>query len=235
MTPLTIFITGANRGIGLGLSQRFLEEGHHVISTYRAKSDTTELFNLAKKYHTLKTVLLDITNQESIENVLPNIRSVDILINNAAIFSRSDRANTPFQKLSIDTFSDVFKTNLEGTARVTQALLPNLRLSHRPVIINISSGAGSISVKDNNFYYCYSVSKAGLNMLTRALSSELIKMNITTVAFSPGWVQTEMGGDDAEISVEECSRTLAKSILSITSEDNGRFYGRLGRSDPYPW
>ena len=235
MQPRTILITGANRGIGLGLCEQFIAQEHQVYGTYRDPSKSANLLSLAQNYPRLTPILLDITSQKSIDLALPLIPTIDILINNAAILSEPDHANVDFAELNIDYLGKVFQTNVEGTARITQSLLPKLMKSRQPFIINISSGAGSISEKESNLYYCYSVSKAGLNMLTRSLAAELSKKNITTLAISPGWVQTDMGGSHAEITVAECTNSLAKTILSLTPEDNSMFYGRHGRSEPYAW
>src|SRR5439155_2248599 len=98
--------------------------------------------------------------------------------------------------------------------------------SDRPRIVNISSGLGSISTRDGYDYYAYSISKAALNMLTRSIANELTPRGVTTVAVSPGWVRTDMGGQHASLSPEESARSLARTITRIGPEQNGKFLSR---------
>jgi NAD(P)-dependent dehydrogenase (short-subunit alcohol dehydrogenase family) len=102
-------------------------------------------------------------------------------------------------------------------------------------VVNISSRAGSISQKEDSRHYCYSASKAALNMLTRAMAAELRPRGITVVAVTPGWVKTEMGGPKAPLSVEESARSLAAMIDRVTPGDAGQFLDRDGKRDTTAW
>jgi NAD(P)-dependent dehydrogenase (short-subunit alcohol dehydrogenase family) len=110
-----------------------------------------------------------------------------------------------------------------------------LAKSERPRIINVSSGLSSVSTKDNNRYYAYSISKVALNMLTRMMAHEFAPSGVTTVAVSPGWVKTDMGGKEAHLSPEESAQSLAEAIKTIGPELNGQFLDRDGRMGRYPW
>lgn len=83
--------------------------------------------------------------------------------------------------------------------------------------------------------YAYSTSKAALNMLTRGIADELAPRRVTTVAISPGWVRTDMGGEDAALSSEESARSLAETIKKLGPELNGQFLDRNGRVGEYRW
>jgi NAD(P)-dependent dehydrogenase (short-subunit alcohol dehydrogenase family) len=100
-------------------------------------------------------------------------------------------------------------------------------------VANISSGAGSISEKEDCDYYPYAVSKAALNMLTRALAAEFRSSGIVIAAISPGWVKTRMGGQNAPLSPQESARSLFKTISGLTIDRTGQFLGRDG--EPYAW
>jgi NAD(P)-dependent dehydrogenase (short-subunit alcohol dehydrogenase family) len=110
-----------------------------------------------------------------------------------------------------------------------------LEKGRSPRIVNISSGAGSISDKDDFGYYAYSASKAALNMVTRAMAAEFKPRGITVVAVSPGWVKTEMGGPNAEITPAESARSLAKTIANLTLKDTSAFLNRDGAPHEYGW
>ncbi len=130
-------------------------------------------------------------------------------------------------------FNQAFDTNVVGVARVTRAFLPHLKRSAHARIANISSGAGSLSEKEDFDYYPYSVSKAALNMLTRALAAEFRSSGIVITAISPGWVKTRMGGPNAPLSPRESARSLFKTISGLTMDQSGKFLGR--DSEPYAW
>jgi len=230
-------ITGSNRGIGLALTKEFLENGHRVLGTTRTLQ-SADLQALQESYPKLLDIYnLDIAKEQSLEAFEKKIKSdfphLDILINNAAIFP--EEGNERFEELNLDFFEKAFRTNVGGTAKITKILLPLLRKSKHPKIVNISSGTASISEKEDYDYYCYSTSKAALNMFTRALAAELIEENIIVTAISPGWVQTDMGGPNAEITAQESAQALYKTIINLTSKDAGAFLGRNGSSTEYQW
>jgi NAD(P)-dependent dehydrogenase (short-subunit alcohol dehydrogenase family) len=120
-------------------------------------------------------------------------------------------------------------------ARVTRVFLPLLTRSSHPRVVNISSLAGSIATKEDSRHYCYSASKAALNMLTRAMAAELRPRGVTVVAVTPGWVKTEMGGPRAPLTVEESAASLAATIDRLTHHDAGHFLDRDGRKDVASW
>lgn len=235
----TVLVTGANRGIGLALVREFLARHYSVIATARKPGGAEELHALAHGFGAgeLTILKLDITNADSVGTVFEGIsksaRCLDALINNAGIFP--EEGDERFEQLDIEHFAAAFETNVVGTARVCKACLPLLRNSGRPRIVNISSGAGSISRKEDGKYYCYSTSKAALNMFTRALANELKASGIVVVALSPGWVKTEMGGPNAEISPEESARRIVRTVGELTIADAGQFLGRDGNRSEYAW
>jgi NAD(P)-dependent dehydrogenase (short-subunit alcohol dehydrogenase family) len=102
-------------------------------------------------------------------------------------------------------------------------------------VVNISSGAGSITEKNDSRYYCYSASKAALNQLSRALAVELKGEGIALAPITPGWVKTEMGGDNAELTPEESAVALVRTIKKLSLKQAGQFLDRHGRSGVYSW
>ncbi|HVE16935.1 MAG TPA: SDR family NAD(P)-dependent oxidoreductase, partial [Chthoniobacterales bacterium] len=159
--------------------------------------------------------------------------ALDILVNNAAIFP--GEGNERLHELDLSWFSEAVETNVAGVARVTRDFLPLLRKGASPRVVNISSGAGSISDKDDYAYYPYSVSKAALNMLTRAMAAEFRPDGIVVTAVSPGWVKTEMGGENAPLTVDESAGSLYATITGLTMKDTSSFLDRDGSRSGYDW
>ena len=235
----SVLITGANRGIGLALVREFLNHGDSVIATARQPEKADELNALSKTYREPEFSLLslDVTNADSVNqahaNVAQSFSSLDILINNAGV--NPDTKDDKFEAMDLAHFEMAFAVNVVGVALVSRIFLPLVRKSDQPRIINISSGAGSISVKTNFKHYSYSTSKAGLNMFTRTLAAELKPEGIIVVALSPGWVRTDMGGADAEISPEESARCIVATAHRLTMDDSSLFFGRDGKPGKYNW
>lgn len=233
-TPQTVLITGANRGIGLALVVECLALDYLVIATARDLEKAQELLALQSKHpNQLNLLTLDVNSELSVANLSSQIVSIDVLVNNAAIFP--EEGEETVDRWQMSHLSKAFETNVVGMARLTQALLGHLLASSAARVVNISSTAGSISGKHSHFYYAYSTSKAALNMLTRAMAFDLKSQGITVVAVTPGWVQTEMGGSDATLTAKESAGALAKMIGSLTLADAGCFLERDGSPCRYAW
>lgn len=228
----TILITGANRGIGLALSRQLLDLGHHVLATARRP-------DAAKALHALKsdrlTILaMNITSDDSVATAVKAAgEKIDILVNNAGLFPE-DGTET-LDAIDLQHFRDAFEVNVIGAVRVTRAFRPLLEKGERPRVVNISSGAGSISRKRDHKHYAYSTSKAALNMATRAMAAELKERGICVVAVTPGWVQTDMGGDKAPLTPEESATAIAKTVLGLDLAQAGKFLERTGAESSFAW
>ncbi len=219
-----VLITGANRGIGRALAKEYSRQGWEVCATARRPETLDGLAGISP-------LMLDVCDDASVLAARASLGwdRLDVLINNAAIFP--GEGNEDFTNLDLAWFRDAFDCNVLGPARVIKAFLPLLQNSPGARIVNISSGAGSLSEKEDSLYYPYSVSKAALNMLTRGLAAEFREIIVT--ALSPGWVQTEMGGDNAPLTPRESAQSLFRTIAALTPEQSGRFLGRDG--EPYAW
>jgi NAD(P)-dependent dehydrogenase (short-subunit alcohol dehydrogenase family) len=219
-----ILITGCSRGIGRALVEEFLANGWQVCATARQLDKLTGLRGAS-------ALALDVCDDDSVAAAREALGwdSLDALINNAAVFP--GEGNETFEATDLEWFREAFDSNVVGPARVTRAFLPLLRNTPGARVINISSGAGSISEKEDSLYYPYSVSKAALNMLTRALAAEFRDLIVT--ALSPGWVQTEMGGTNAPLTPRDSARSLFRTITGLQTDQSGKFLGRDG--EPYAW
>lgn len=234
----TVLITGSNRGIGLALVREFLQQGDQVLATARHPDKSRELRDLGEEFaDALLVEAMDVGEPSSVHRVRDRAEqewgALDILINNAGIFP--ERGDERFEDLDLKHFDTAFGINVVGTARVTQVFLPLLRKGSDARIVNISSGAGSITDKSDSRYYCYSVSKAALNQFSRALAAELKPEGIAVAPITPGWVKTDMGGDNAELTPEESAGSLVKTIKKLTTRQAGLFLDRHGRSGVYNW
>ncbi len=215
-----------------------LAQGHTVIAASRAPESSKELQELLVKYHGLFFVVKadvdsDFSVAEAATFVAGKIRALDVLVNNAAVFP--EEGNETLNEMDLAHFRTAFETNVLGVVRCVRAFLPVLEKGKNPRIVNISSGAGSISDKDDYGYYAYSASKAALNMVTRAMAAEFKPRQITVVAVSPGWVKTEMGGPNALLTPEESARSLAKTITNLSMQNTSTFLDRDGSPNEYGW
>jgi NAD(P)-dependent dehydrogenase (short-subunit alcohol dehydrogenase family) len=233
-----ILVTGANRGIGLALTKALLANGNTVIAACRRPQEASELMQLTLLHpETIDLAKFAVDREEEVVEAAAVLRKrhqkLDVIVNNAGIMP--EHGHESILRVDLELLRQAFDTNALGAARVIRAFYPMLATSERPRIINVSSGLGSISTKEDYSYYAYSISKAALNMLTRAIAHEFAPRGVTTVVISPGWVRTDMGGEDARLSPEESAQSLAEAIDRIGPELNGQFLDRHGRMGEYPW
>lgn len=215
-----ILITGATRGIGFAAAQALANRGARVIITsrdaHRAKRAAEKIGDAAS------AIVLDLTNEHSVTTAADHIAlthgRLDVLINNSAILL--DHYASVLE-LSIEKLLETFTTNVAGTLRVTQAMLPLLRKAQSPRIINISSSAGQLNGEAQAWAPAYSISKSALNMLTQQLTAAL--PDITINSMCPGWCRTEMGGIDAPRSPEQGADTISWLSLDAPDSLKGKF------------
>lgn len=227
----TTLITGANRGLGLGFVRHYLLAGHRVFATARNPCDCGAFDELKRKFgHKLVTVAVDVSCDSSIA-ALPAVlqdEALDLVINNAGICPDENIGHWTAER-----FATSFAVNVTGPALVAQALVPLMKPGS--CLANLSSGLGSIEMNINpdDGLDAYGASKAALNMLGRRLAEKLAPRGITVISISPGWVRTDMGGGEADLSVEESVRDVTTTIESIRPSQSGLFFSRLG--EVLPW
>lgn len=222
----TVLITGANRGIGLELARQYSVAGWDVIGTARKPEAAAELTEMASK-----VVQLDVTNPSSVERLAQDLEGtpIDMLINNAGI----QPLMWKLAEVDFDDFERALAVNTVGPVRVTQALAPNLRLSEHRRIINITTNLSSIADNTDGGFYGYRESKAALNMFTKSLAAELGPEGFICIVMHPGWVQTDLGGPQAPLQVEESARGIRAVVEGLTPADNGTF--RTWDGDGMAW
>ena len=231
---MNILITGANRGLGLELVRLYLAQGARVFAGCRSPERATGLNQLTAQFNGQLSILpLEVTEAASLDRCVQQVASeagaLDMLINNAAIGADGETLRTfdaaqAFQQWNV---------NAAGQILAAQKFLDLLKKGNAPRIINISSEAGSISTMNRFRGYYYLGSKAALNMFTRCMAWDPETAGMITIAIHPGWVRTDMGGADADLSVTESAQGILNVIAALTPDDNGKFYTWDGKE--YPW
>jgi len=160
----------------------------------------------------LSLVELDVTDLTSIQRAARSVSeqtpALDMLINNAAVYLQ--KPARPLEELDFSDmhFQKTMDVNAFGPLRVTQQFLPLLEKGERKLIVNISSEAGSLSDCQRPTEYAYCMSKAALNMASRILQNYLKARGFKVLAIHPGWMRTDMGGQDADIHPDEAAEGI---------------------------
>lgn len=230
---LNILITGASRGLGYYLTKKYLEDGNIVYAGVR---EISGIGILIEEYpNSLIPVELDVTDTTSINNAANIVRkhtdNIDILINNAAI--HSDTSFESLEHADIDDCLNVYDVNAVGPIRVVKAFIDMIRKSPNGIIINISSESGSISTCNREKEFDYCMSKAALNMGTKLLSNYLKKDKVTVLSVHPGWMRTDMGGQNAHLDPYETACKLVELLKDRNDIEQPIFIDNNG--DIYPW
>ncbi|MEZ5485077.1 MAG: SDR family oxidoreductase [Lysobacteraceae bacterium] len=230
--PLQALVTGANRGLGLALTRQLLEAGHRVIGACRQPGRATALNHLTGDYpgH-LRVLPLDLNSDASIHELAKEATLVagpiDLLINNAGVLHAGER----FGRLSSANLADSFRSNAAAPLLLVQAL--SARLADGAKVANISSQLGSIANTGRFRTPSYAISKAAQNMATRLLAAELAPRGIIVLALHPGWVRTDMGGEQADIDADEAAAGLLRVIADAGTADSGRFLDWRGEAQSW--
>lgn len=217
--PGTVLITGASRGLGRALADAYAAAGWRVIACMR-----TVPAGIAGQP-------LDVADAASIEALGRRLEgeAIDIVINNAAV--RGDVGGLP--SLDTDDFLEVMRINALAPLLIARALEANLLAGQRRVLVNISSRAGSLAegtLDDDDGDYAYRCSKAALNMVTVKLAQDFRANGISVISLHPGWVRTDMGGEEARLGVDDSVRGLTALISAATMADTGSFRAYDGRT-----
>lgn len=221
----TALITGANRGVGLALTQQYAAEGAEVIACCRDPERGNALKELAASSKgRIRVMQLDVAEQVSIASLKRALHDqpVDILINNAGISGLSVNQIEP------DGWMKTLRVNALAPMLIAQSLRDNLGRGSEKKLVAISSNFGSTSGAGSGSY-AYRASKAALNNGMRGLSRDWAPDGILVAILHPGWVRTDMGGREvAFISPEESARGLIRRIAELTPANSGTFQDYRG-------
>ena len=239
----TVLVTGANKGIGYEVARQLAAKGFHVfVGARNAKAGRKAVEEIAKKPHARSATALqaggkatfleiDVADKDSVTTAAREFSNVadhlDVLVNNAGVIVDGDEA---ILEISDDLFRKTLETNTLGPLRVTRAFAPLLRKSKAPRVINVSSGGGQLTGGADGWAPAYCISKTALNGVTVQLAAALSKMAVNSVC--PGWVRTEMGGQNASRSVEEGADTIVWLASEAPHDLTGKF---LRDRKEIPW
>jgi len=234
-------VTGGNRGIGFAIAGKLAALGITVLIGARNREQGMKAQErLERDGFDVHCMLLDVTDALSIQTAVgrikDNFRRLDILVNNAGIMIDS---KTGIAELSVTIFQNTLETNALGPLLLSQACLPLMKFNNYGRIVNMSSTLGSLTdiASPDSLHAevqspAYRLSKAVLNGITVLLASELRGTNILVNSACPGWVRTDMGGDQAPLSPEQGADT---SVWLATLPDGGPSGGFFRERQPIPW
>jgi NAD(P)-dependent dehydrogenase (short-subunit alcohol dehydrogenase family) len=229
-------VTGGNKGIGLEVARQLGKAGYLVllaardVAKARAAADT-----LAKEKLDVRPVELDVTKDAQRQAVAAFIEKefghLDVLVNNAGI-------NLEPMRSGADVFRETYETNVIAPNELTQVLLPLLKKSEAGRIVNQSSIIGSLATISSDEQAAawagpaYASSKAALNMLTVLQATRLKGTNVKVNSAHPGWVKTDLGGDNAPMDVVTGAKTAVALAQLGADGPSGKFFHQ---GDALPW
>ena len=236
-------ITGANKGIGLETARQLGQQNTSVLLGARdSRKGETAAEKLRKEGIDAHPIVIDVSDPESIRKAAIQVERdfgrLDILVNNAGVMT--DERTKKVSEQSLETWRETFATNVFGLIATTNAFLPLLRKSEAGRIVNLSSILGSIEfhakpgspVYESKDTPAYNVSKAAVNAYTVQLAHELKDTKIKVNAAHPGWVKTDMGGEDAVMEIEDGAKTSVALATLGADGPNGAY---LHMGEPLPW
>lgn len=222
-------VTGGNRGIGKEICRQLAQKGLHVLLGSRSQSQGEQAAaELAESGLKVEVVPLDVSDKDSIAQAIASMvkshGGLDVLVNNAGVFLDNEaEAHGSVLHIQGKILEDTFRTNLYGPLHLIQACVPLMQARGYGRIVNLSSGMGQLAHMGGGST-AYRLSKTALNALTRIVDAELSSPHLKVNAVCPGWVKTDMGGDNATRDVAQGADTAV--WLATLAEDgpSGQFF-----------
>jgi NAD(P)-dependent dehydrogenase (short-subunit alcohol dehydrogenase family) len=227
MTALhTVLITGAKRGIGFEFAKQYAEDGWTVLACCRDPATALALQTLANNHANVQIIALDVANFKQIEQVATALKDtpIDVLINNAGVYPDSS-----YGDVDIDDWSTAFKINSMAPLKMAQAFQAHLAKSTLKKLATLSSKMGSIDDNTSGGSYIYRSTKTAVNMVMKSLSIDLAPVGISVATLHPGWVLTDMGGQNALINTHTSVSGLRKVIENLSLKTSGKFIAFDGK------
>ncbi|MGM1064380.1 SDR family oxidoreductase [Saccharothrix sp. Mg75] len=230
-------VTGANKGIGLAVARGLGALGFTVAVGARDGARRAEAVErLRAEGVDAVGVALDVTSDDSVAAAAATVERtagrLDVLVNNAGIAGRLDGGAQDPTTLDLDVVRTVLDTNVFGVVRVTNAMLPLLRRSASPRVVNMSSNMGSLTLRTGPVMAAYAPSKSMLNSITTQYARRLADTNVIVNAACPGYVATDFTGFAAPRTPEQGA---AVAIRLATLPDDGPRGGFFDDGGVVPW
>jgi NAD(P)-dependent dehydrogenase (short-subunit alcohol dehydrogenase family) len=218
----TALVTGANKGIGFEVTRELARLGLRVFLGARNAEAGRAAVEKLKSAGDVLFLEIDISNEKSIRAAAEEFGRqsdrLDVLINNAGILLDEDKSALT---ITAELFETTLRTNTLGPWLVSQAFAPLLKKSSAPRIVNVSSGGGQLEDGADGWAPAYCVSKTALNGVTVQLAAAL--PNVAVNSICPGWVRTDMGGENADRSVAEGAATIVWLATDAPHDLTGKF------------
>jgi len=230
---MNVLITGASRGIGLEMVRYGIEQNWRVFACCRHPQLADTLMSLAKLTSGRTSVhIADMYELATIQALSYELRNepIDMLINNAGIYG-SDK--NKFGHVDVQSWINTFQVNSIAPMKIAEAMIEQVRMGEQKIIACLSSKMGSMADNGSGGSYIYRSSKAALNAVVKSMAVDLRTDGIKCVALHPGWVKTDMGGPNAEISTRESVTRMFEIMLALTPHDSGRFIDIDGTDIPW--
>jgi len=220
----TVFVSGANRGLGLEFTRQYAADGWTVIATCRNPIAPGELASLAGD---IRVHGLDVGDPQQVRRLADDLSgtAIDVLINNAGIYGPRDYSPGD---VDLDAWAEVFHTNTMAPLIVADAFTPHVAAGDHKKIANVSSKMGSIGDNTSAGAYIYCSSKAALNSVMKNYADAVHDLGIAVTVMHPGWVQTDMGSSAADIDATESVTGMRQVIDNLSRATTGRFYNYDG-------
>jgi len=218
----TVLIIGASRGLGLGLARQFSIEGWEVIATVRDPARAEALRALGG----VRIEALDMDDAASLERLAERLADtrLDVLYVNAGIAGPQGKPATAASQAEV---GELFFTNAVAPVRLAERLLPLVDPA-QGVVVFMSSILGSVETGPGMGMDLYGASKAALNHLTRTFVAGLGETRLTVLSMHPGWVKTDMGGDQAPLDVETSARGMVQQVTQAIGQGGHRYIDYQG-------
>jgi len=208
----TVLITGCSSGFGVDIARYFLDRDWQVIATMRTPRE-----DVLPPSDRLRVLPLDITDAESIRQVVEAAGPIDVLVNNAGF-----GAGSPIELTPMTTTRELFETNTFGTLAMTQAFVPQFRERSAGVIVNVTS---SVTLKALPLVCIYSASKAAVNAFTASLATEIEPFGVRVRLVLPGRSPETRFGDNARAHMHgldnEAYAEVVTSVLANMRDESG--------------
>ena len=229
-----VLITGANKSIGFKTARQLLQKGYYIYLGSRNLENGLEAVEKLKAegLTDVEAIQIDVGDDESVKAARAEIGKktdvLDVLINNAGISGGMPQSATG---AGVDTFKEVFNTNVFGVVRVTQCFMDLLQKSPEPRIVMVSSSMGSLTMHSDPAWKYYNIkaavyktSKSALNMYTISLAHELRDTPFKVNAIDPGYVATDFNNHSGPGTVEEAGSRVAKYAIVGSDGPTGKFF-----------
>lgn len=225
----TLFITGANRGLGLELTRQYLADGWSVHCTARNPDSATELKALSGDLTVHRLDVADFAATRALAQSLEGL-AIDLLWANAGIIDWSEK----FGSLDYEHFERSLRINTVAPFVLAESFLGHVMAGERKMMVAMSSILGSIGNNDLGGFISYRTSKAGLNGGWHSLALSLKRdYGITAICAHPGWVRTDMGTEQADLDPEPAMRGLRETLAKLTPDNAGQFWAYDGTEVPW--